>query len=42
MLNDVTKREADFVYHNVGASSKKFYLERALEKAYEWQNSNRV
>jgi len=40
LLRDVAKREINYVLNlgkNIG--SKKIRLERALEKAYEWQNS---
>ena len=40
LLRDVANREIDYVF-NLGnkIGSKKIRLERALEKAFEWQNS---
>ena len=39
-MKTIAKREIDYVFNREGGNSAKMLrLERALEKAYDWQNN---
>lgn len=39
LLSDIAHRDMDYVFSSTGDSPKTIRLERALELAYEWQNT---